>query len=130
MAAILERLAATSIVIIYDRRLDKYDLDSSFRTNLYYTFPTKHTENVMFRVHEAHETLMLAEKYMGELGRGIDNLSKIKLTDKKVMELMQDFFPVTNDMPDVQRKNNMRLLDDMKRRYWDAPDLSNMDRNG
>ena len=91
---------------------------------------TKHTENVMSRVHEAEETLGLAEKYMSELGRGIDELSKIRLSDKKVMQLMQDFFPVTNDLPDVQRKNNLRLLDDMKRRYWEAPDLSNVDRNG
>ena len=70
---------------------------------------TKHTENVMSRVHEARETLLLAEKYMGELGRGIDSLSQIKLTDKKVMEFMQEFFPDTTDMPDVQRKNNLRL---------------------
>ena len=41
------------------------------------------------------------------------------------MEFMAEFFPVTLDMPDVQRKNNLRLLEDMKRRYWDAPDLSN-----
>ena len=91
---------------------------------------TKHTENVMSRVHEAEETLGLAEKYMSELGRGIDELSKIRLSDKKVMQLMQDFFPVTNDLPDVQRKNNLRLLDDMKQRYWAAPDLSYVDRNG
>ena len=62
---------------------------------------TKHTENVMSRVHEARETLMLAETYMGEWGRGIDDLSKIRLTDRKAMELMQDFFPVSNDVPDV-----------------------------
>ena len=67
---------------------------------------------------------------MGELGRGIDVLSKIKLTDRKVMEFMSDFFPVTLDMPDVQRKNNLRLLEDMRRRYWDAPDLSNVGKNG
>jgi phage/plasmid-like protein (TIGR03299 family) len=91
---------------------------------------TKHTENVMLRVHEAEETLGLAEKYMGELGRGIDALSKIRLTDKKVMEFMQEFFPVTADLPDVQRKNNLRMLDNMKVRYWDAPDLSNVGRNG
>ena len=91
---------------------------------------TKHTENVMSRVHEARETLMLAEAYMGELGRGIDELSKIRLTDRKAMDLMQEFFPVTNDVPDVQRKNNLRLLEDMKLRYWDAPDLSNMGKNG
>ena len=84
----------------------------------------------MSRAHEARETLMLAETYMGELGRSIDDLSKIKLTDKKVMEFMQEFFPVTEDMPEMQRKNNLRLLDDMKRRYFDAPDLSHVSRNG
>ncbi len=91
---------------------------------------TKHTENVLSRVHEARETLQLAEAYMGELGRGIDALSQIRLTDKKVMEFMQEFFPVTEDMPEIQRKNNLRLLDDMKRRYFDAPDLSHVGRNG
>jgi len=91
---------------------------------------TKHTENVMSRVHEARETLLLAEKYMGELGRSIDSLSQIRLTDKKVMEFMQEFFPVTEDMPKVQRKNNLQLLDNLKVRYWDAPDLSNVGKNG
>ena len=91
---------------------------------------TKHTENVLSRVHEARETLQLAEAYMGELGRGIDALSQIRLTDKKVMEFMQEFFPVTEDMPEIQRKNNLRLLDDMKRRYFDAPDLSHVGQNG
>lgn len=91
---------------------------------------TRHTENVMSRVHEARETLQLVETYMGELGRGIDALSKIKLTDKKVMEFMAEFFPVEPDMPETQRKNNQRLLEDMKRRYWDAPDLADVGRNG
>ena len=91
---------------------------------------TKHTENVMSRVHEARETLMLAETYMGELGKGIDSLSRIKLTDRKVMESMQEFFPAAQDMPEAQRKNNLRLLEDMKHRYWDAPDLAHVGMNG
>ena len=99
-------------------------LDSAKRT-----WTTKHTENVMLRVHEAEETLGLAEKYMSELGRGIDALSKIRLTDKKVMELMNDFFPTTTDLPEVQRKNNQRLLDNMKARYWEAPDLAAVGKN-
>ena len=33
-------------------------------------------------------------------------------------------------MPEVQRKNNLRLLEDMKMRYWDAPDLSSVGKNG
>ena len=94
------------------------------------TWTSKHTENVMSRVHEARETLMLAEAYMGGLGREIDSLSRIKLTDKKVMEFMQEFFPVTEDMSDVTKKNNFRLLEDMKRRYWNAPDLANIGKNG
>ena len=91
---------------------------------------TKHTENVMSRVHEARETLLLAETYMGELGKGIDTLSKIKLSDKKVMDFMAEFFPVEQDMPEAQRKNNQKLLADMKRRYFDAPDLTHVGRNG
>ena len=75
---------------------------------------TKHTENVMSRVYEARETLMLAETYMSELGKGIDTLSKIKLSDKKVIDFMQEFFPVDTDLPDAQRKNNFRMLQDMK----------------
>ena len=90
---------------------------------------TKHTENVMSRVHEARETLMLAEAYMSELGRGIDDLAKIKLTDKKVLEFMEEFFPVAEDTPELQRKNNLRLLRDMKHRYFDAPDLAHVGRN-
>ena len=93
------------------------------------TWTTKHTENVMSRVHEARETLMLAERYMGELGRGIDELSKIRLADRKALEFMNEFFPTTADLPDVQRKNNQRLLDNMKARYWEAPDLANVGKN-
>ena len=91
---------------------------------------TKHTENVMNRVHEARETLMLAEAYMGGLGHEIDALSKIKLTDKRVMDFMQEFFPATEDMSEITKKNNLRLLEDMKRRYWEAPDLANIGKNG
>ena len=94
------------------------------------TWASKHTENVLTRVHAARETLWLAETYMGELGHSIDDLSQIKLTDKKVMELMQEFFPVTEDLPEIQRKNNLRLLEDLKRRYFDAPDLSHVGKNG
>lgn len=84
----------------------------------------------MSRVHEARETLLMAENYMGELGRSIDALAQIKLSDRKVMDFMQEFFPVTTDMTEAQRKNNSRLLEDMKRRYWDAPDLAHVGKNG
>ena len=70
--------------------------------------------------------LRLAELYMSELGRGVNELAKIKLSDRKAMDLMQNFFPISEDLSDIQRKNNLRMLDDLKRRYFDAPDLLDM----
>ena len=63
---------------------------------------------------------------MSELGRGVNELAKIKLSDRKAMDLMQNFFPISEDLSDIQRKNNLRMLDDLKRRYFDAPDLLDM----
>ena len=90
---------------------------------------TKHTENIMDRMDDAKETLFFAHGYMSELGKAIDELNRIKLTDKKVMEYMQTFFPDTAELSDIQRKNNRKLLEDMKRRYFDAPDLKHMGKN-
>ena len=90
---------------------------------------TKHTENIRARMNEAQETLFMADSYMIELGKEIDCLNKIKISDQKVMEYMSEFFPVTEDMTSVQKKNNLKLLNDMKMRYFDAPDLLNVGKN-
>ena len=94
------------------------------------TWAAKHTENVMNRVYEAQETLQLAERYMSELGRGLDVLTNIRLSDRKVRQFMEEFFPITTDLTDMQRRNNQRLLDDLKTRYWEAPDLRDVGNNG
>jgi phage/plasmid-like protein (TIGR03299 family) len=91
---------------------------------------TKHTETVMSRLQDARDTIFMAHNYMGELGKEIHTLSGIKLSDRKVMEMMSTFFPVTADMTDAQKRNNLRLLEDMKLRYFDAPDLADVGRNG
>ena len=72
----------------------------------------------------------MANQYMTELGKEIDHLSQIKLTDSKVIRMMEDFYPVSAEMSDGQKKNNQKLLEDMKQRYFDAPDLSSVGRNG
>lgn len=94
------------------------------------TWTAKHTTNIMDRMEDARVTLQLAEQYMQELGKGVDGLAHKRLTDKKVMEYMAEFFPVTEDMSAAQKKNNMVLLNDMKARYFDAPDLQGMGKNG
>ncbi|MDE6052616.1 MAG: DUF932 domain-containing protein, partial [Lachnospiraceae bacterium] len=47
---------------------------------------TVHVGDLAAKMDEAHNTLLLAEKYMGKLGTEISALSKIKLSDSKVME--------------------------------------------
>ena len=90
----------------------------------------KHTENVLLRVQNARETLQLANSYMAELGKGIYDLTNIKLSDRKVQEFINEFFPITEDLSDGQRKNNLRLQEDLKARYYNAPDLSWVGKNG
>lgn len=90
---------------------------------------TKHTENILDRMDDAKETLLFAHGYMSGLGKVIDRLNQNKLTDKKVLEYMQTFFPVSVEQSDIQRKNNSRLLEDLKRRYFDAPDLQYVGKN-
>ena len=90
----------------------------------------RHTENVLLRVQDTRETLQLANSYMGELGKGIHELTTIKLSDRKVQEFINEFFPITEDLTDGQRKNNLRLQEDLKARYYNAPDLEWVGKNG
>lgn len=90
------------------------------------TWMAKHTSNIMGRIDDAKATLQFAEQYMKEMGKGVDELAHKRLTDRKVMEFISEFFPVTADMTVAQKKNNLSLLNDMKARYFDAPDLQGM----
>lgn len=103
-------------------------LNIAFRTAKR-TWMTKHTSNIMERIDDARITLQFAEQYMQELGKGVDELVHKRLTDKKVMEYMSEFFPVTEDMTAAQKKNNLVMLQDMKARYFDAPDLKDVGKN-
>lgn len=94
------------------------------------TWTTKHTSNIMDRIDDARLTLEFAERYMREMGKGVQELLQKKLTDKKAAEYMTEFFPVTEDMSKAQKKNNLILLNDLKARYFDAPDLQDVGKNG
>ena len=47
-----------------------------------------------------------------------------------MQEFINEFFPVTEDLTDGQRKNNLRLQGDLKARYYNAPDLEWVGKNG
>ena len=90
----------------------------------------KHTGDMNLKLHEAENTLFRTEKYMAELGKSIDELNRIKLSDHKLREFINEFFPVTDDMSGIQVKNNRRLQSELELRYFEAPDLQHVGKNG
>lgn len=84
---------------------------------------TVHVGDLNRKMNEAHNTLLLAEKYMGKLGAEFSRLSKIKLSDAKVMEYIDMLLPMNDNPTDIHKKNITRIREDMKIRYFDAPDL-------
>ena len=89
----------------------------------------KHTANIADRLEEAKETLLFAEAYMAALGAEFEELCKIRMSDKKVMESVKELLPMKDDMTIQQKKNVRNLQEDLKRRYFDAPDLQDTGKN-
>ena len=90
---------------------------------------TIHVGDLAAKMEEAHSTLLLAEKYMGKLGTEVSRLSKIKLPDRKVIEYIDLLLPTDEQPSELHRKNIARVREDMKIRYFDAPDLHHVGKN-
>lgn len=88
-----------------------------------------HTGNVQGKLEEAKETLFMAREYMDELGKEFENLRKKELSDKKVLDFIDLLIPKEENFTPQQKKNVQRLRDDMKLRYFGAPDLKDVGRN-
>lgn len=88
-----------------------------------------HVGDIRGKVAEARDTLFRAESYMDELGKEFEALRMKKLTDKKVMEYIEVLLPVEEGSTPQQTKNIKRLREDMKLRYFEAPDLQDVGRN-
>lgn len=88
-----------------------------------------HTGNVQSKIQEARDTLFMAEKYMDSLGKEFENLRMKKMTDKQVNEYIEVLLPVDEGATPQQAKNIRKLREDMKRRYFDAPDLQDVGKN-
>jgi len=66
---------------------------------------------------------------MDQLGNEIENLRKIKVTDKEVEEYIELLLPVEKNATSLQQKNILKLREDMRARYFDAPDLQKVGNN-
>lgn len=88
-----------------------------------------HTGNIQEKLIEAEQTLFLAEKYMASLGNEVEKMQKMKLADRKVLEYIDSLLPIEEKSSRQQKKNVMKLREDMKLRYFDAPDLQHVGKN-
>lgn len=88
-----------------------------------------HTGNIQGKIQEAGKTLFMAEKYMDSLGKEFEALRRIKLTDRQVLDYIEALLPIESGASSTQEKNMQRLQEDMKRRYFDAPDLQDVGKN-
>ena len=88
-----------------------------------------HTGNIQGKIQEARDTLFMAEKYMDSLGKEFENLRKKKLSDKQVQEYIEILLPIEDGSTPQQIRNMKRLREDLKLRYFDAPDLKDVGNN-
>lgn len=88
-----------------------------------------HTGDIKGKLKEAKDTLFMAENYMDSLGKEFETLRKKSLTDKQVMEYIEILLPAEENATLQQKRNIRWLQEDMKVRYFDAPDLQDVGKN-
>ena len=81
------------------------------------------------KLHEAHGIINLSANYMTELCKEINVLNRIKLPEAKVISYIDELTPLPANATDIQKKNVKQLHDDIITRYYEAPDLKNLEKN-
>lgn len=94
------------------------------------SWSANHVGNINGKLDDARYTLLYADKYMAELWRSIDRLNQIRLSDQKVYEYINALFPLADNATEQQKKNLLRMKEDVKARYFEAPDLKHIGKNG
>ena len=111
------RVAITPIRVVCNNTLN-LALDTAKRC-----WSMIHTGDIKGKIKEAKDTLLFADEYMENLGRELEALRLIKVSDEQVREYINLLLPMEKEPTPIQVKNTERLRKDMARRYFDAPDL-------
>ena len=88
-----------------------------------------HTGDIKGKMEEARNTLFMAEQYMDELGKECETLRMKSMTDEKVMGYIEALLPIEDNATPQQIRNIKRLQEDMRMRYFEAPDLVGLGKN-
>ena len=89
-----------------------------------------HIGNLAGKMQDARQTLLYADDYMAELGKAFERLHRTKVTDRQVLDYINCLFPETEKLSPLQRKNIAHMKDELRMRYYDAPDLKDTEKDG
>ena len=89
-----------------------------------------HTGDISGKIEEAKNTLLLADEYMTALGQEFENLRKIKLSERQVQDYIKILLPMEENYTLQQKRGIEKLREDMRMRYFVAPDLKDVGNNG
>jgi phage/plasmid-like protein (TIGR03299 family) len=94
------------------------------------SFSIRHTGNTQNKLHEAHEALNLAHNYMSALCKEITALNRVKISDEKVSAYISELVPLPAGASELTKRNLNQIREDIHARYYNAPDLKNLPKNG
>ena len=117
------RVAITPVRVVCNNTLN-LALDTASRS-----FSMIHAGDIKGKINEARQTLFMADTYMEHLGKEFEHLRKVKLTDQQVKEYIEVLLPIEKDASMLAAKNTRRFREDLRARYYDAPDLKNVGGN-
>ena len=87
------------------------------------SWSTRHVGDLQGKKAEARETLEFATDYMMGLADEADRLANLVVTDEKIMEILNELFPIKGTDSD-RVKAGMKAMKDEYMICWFAPDLA------
>ena len=67
---------------------------------------TKHVGDIQGKIHQAEETLALAERYMIKLNETAERLANVKFDEDAVKKMLDTLYPIKEDSSNRERANN------------------------
>lgn len=91
---------------------------------------TNHTGDIDSKMDDAKMTLFMAKSYMSELTKEAKRLNARKVLDDEVEEYIKELLPIPTNASELMERNVINLRNDMRMRYFYAPDLQHVGNNG
>ena len=118
------KVAMTPIRVVCQNTLN-FALDNASRI-----WCANHTGDIGAKMEDARMTLFMAENYMNELSKASKKLDRKKVSDAAVEEYIKLLLPIAADATETTERNVKKLRMDLKNRYYLAPDLAGVGKNG